>query len=180
MKKFYYIVGAVVTAAAIFAFVAVMLKKLKVSLSIEGIDDVLEEEEDNGDITLTIENDETEDSDVIIKEEIESMLDEEDIWLAEKYERHGFAVSFLCLNKKLLKNYSAWETVVLSDEPLLSLLLSFAPPLIIERKNKAHRPKIISPARKAMRKFLKFCSISITPYNNSIIHTANNQQWIVK
>jgi len=79
MKKFYYIVGAVVTAAAIFAFVAVMLKKLKVSLSIEGIDDVLEEEEDNGDITLTIENDETEDSDVIIKEEIESMLDEEDI-----------------------------------------------------------------------------------------------------
>ena len=33
MKKFYYIVGAIVTAAAIFAVVAIILKKIKVSLS---------------------------------------------------------------------------------------------------------------------------------------------------
>lgn len=76
MKKFYYIVGAVVTAAAVFAFIAVMLKKIRVSLSIEGIDDIIDEEE-NGDITLTIENDDTEDSDVLIKEEIETMLEDD-------------------------------------------------------------------------------------------------------
>ncbi len=76
MKKFYYIVGAVVTAAAVFAFIAIMLKKIRVSLSIEGIDDIIDEEDD-GDITLTIENDETEDSDVLIKEEIETMLDDD-------------------------------------------------------------------------------------------------------
>ena len=76
MKKFYYIVGAIVTAAAIFAVVAIILKKIKVSLAIEGVDDITEDE-DEGDITLTIENDDVEDSDVIIKKEIETMLDEE-------------------------------------------------------------------------------------------------------
>lgn len=75
MKKFYYIVGAVVTAMAVFGFVAIMLKKIKVSLSIEAIDDVIEED-DNDDITLTIENDDSEDSDDLIKEEIETLLDE--------------------------------------------------------------------------------------------------------
>ena len=69
MKKFYYIVGAIVTAAAIFAVVAIILKKIKVSLAIEGVDDITEDE-DEGDITLTIENDDVEDSDVIIKKEI--------------------------------------------------------------------------------------------------------------
>ncbi len=77
MKKFYYIVGAVVTAAAIFAFIAVMLKKIRVSLSIEGIDDVINEEENNEDITLTIENDEDEDSDILIKEEIDTLIEED-------------------------------------------------------------------------------------------------------
>lgn len=76
MKKFYYIVGAVVTAAAIFTFFAVMLKKIRVSLSIEGIDDELEEKE-NDDITLTIENDDTTDSDDIMNEEIETMLNDD-------------------------------------------------------------------------------------------------------
>lgn len=57
MKKFYYVVGAVVTAAAIFGFIAVMLKKLKISLSIEGIDDEDLEEPENNDIELTVEKD---------------------------------------------------------------------------------------------------------------------------
>ncbi len=59
MKKFYYVLGALVVAAAIFAFIAIMLKKLKVSLSVEGIDDDIlgDGEEDNNDIQLTIDND---------------------------------------------------------------------------------------------------------------------------
>lgn len=77
MKKFYYIVGAVVTAAAIFTFIAIMLKKIKVSLSIEGIDDVLEEEE-NDDISLTIENDEADEEDVLFDEDIETLLEDDD------------------------------------------------------------------------------------------------------
>ena len=80
MKKFYYIVGAVVTATAIFAFIAIMLKKLRVSLSIEGVDEIEDEEVEDEEITLTIENDESEDSDVLLKEEIESMLEDEEIW----------------------------------------------------------------------------------------------------
>ena len=81
MKKFYYIVGAVVTATAIFAFIAIMLKKLRVSLSIEGVDEIedADEEVEDEEITLTIENDESEDSDVLLKEEIESMLEDEEI-----------------------------------------------------------------------------------------------------
>ncbi len=77
MKKFYYIVGAVVTAAAIFTFIAIMLKKIKVSLSIEGIDDVLDEEE-NDDISLTIENDEADDGDILFDEDIETLLEDDD------------------------------------------------------------------------------------------------------
>ena len=65
------------TAAAIFTFIAVMLKKIKISLSIEGIDDEIIEEE-NEDITLTIEDDAvTEDEDVLIEEEIETLLEED-------------------------------------------------------------------------------------------------------
>lgn len=79
MKKFYYIVGAFVTAAAIFTFFAVMLKKIKVSLSIEGIDEELDENE-NEDITLTIEDDDEKDEkdgDEIMNEEIETMLNDD-------------------------------------------------------------------------------------------------------
>ena len=79
MKKFYYIVGAVVTATAIFAFIAIMLKKMRISLSIEGVDDTIEEEDADGEITLTIENDDSEEGDELIKEEIESMLEDEEI-----------------------------------------------------------------------------------------------------
>ena len=57
MKKFYYIVGAIVTAAAIFGVIAIMLKKLKVSLCIEGVDDeLLDDEYADEDITLTFDD----------------------------------------------------------------------------------------------------------------------------
>lgn len=62
MKKFYYIVGALVTAAAIFGVIAIMLKKLKVSLCIEGVDDeLLDDEYADDDITLTFDDDSDED-----------------------------------------------------------------------------------------------------------------------
>ena len=57
MKKIMYFIGAFVTLAAIFAAIAIMLKKLKISLSIEGIDDTLDAEEPGNDIDLTIESD---------------------------------------------------------------------------------------------------------------------------
>lgn len=56
MKKFYYIIGAVVTATAIFALIAVMLKKLRISLCIEGIDDEIIDEATDEDITLSFED----------------------------------------------------------------------------------------------------------------------------
>ena len=57
MKKFYYILGAVAAAAAIFAIIAVMLKKLRVSLSIEGLDDnILDDTADEDDIILSFED----------------------------------------------------------------------------------------------------------------------------
>lgn len=77
MKKFYYIVGAVVTAAAIFGIIAVMLKKIRISLSIEGIDDEILEETDDGEVTLSIEDDEPEDE-ILTDEDIEAILTEED------------------------------------------------------------------------------------------------------
>lgn len=57
MKKFYYIVGALVTATSLFLAVAVLLKKLRISLSIEGIDDEYIDENEIGDIDLSIEKD---------------------------------------------------------------------------------------------------------------------------
>lgn len=56
MKKIIYLIGAFVTTAAIFGAVAIMLNKLKISLSIEGIDDTLDEENAKNDIDLSIEN----------------------------------------------------------------------------------------------------------------------------
>jgi len=60
MKKFYYIVGAAVTAAAIFAFVAVMLKKLRISLCIEGIDDEMVDDTADDEITLCFDDEDDE------------------------------------------------------------------------------------------------------------------------
>ena len=39
MKKLFYVIGALVTAASVFALIAILLKKLKISLTIEGLDD---------------------------------------------------------------------------------------------------------------------------------------------
>ena len=55
MKKIIYFIGAFVSVAAIFAAIAIMLKKLKISLSIEGIDDSLEDEDAGSNIDLSIE-----------------------------------------------------------------------------------------------------------------------------
>ena len=74
MKKFYYIVGALVTATAIFALVAVMLKKLKISLCIEGIDDEIPEDDFDGDVTLSF----GEDEEAECEPEIETVGFEED------------------------------------------------------------------------------------------------------
>lgn len=73
MKKFYYIIGAVVTATAIFALIAVMLKKLKISLCIEGIDDEIIEDPADEEITLSIEEDE---EDFDEEPEIETVVSE--------------------------------------------------------------------------------------------------------
>ena len=75
MKKFYYIVGAAVTAASIFALVAVMLRKIRISLSIEGVEDDILEDLGDGEITLSIEKDEEPDDD--FSEEIETIISEE-------------------------------------------------------------------------------------------------------
>ena len=56
MKKIIYLIGAFVTTAAIVGAVAIMLNKLKISLSIEGIDDTLDEENAKNDIDLSIEH----------------------------------------------------------------------------------------------------------------------------
>ena len=90
MKKFYYIVGAAVTAAAVFTFIAVMLKKLRISLSIEGIDDG-DLENENGDIELSIDSDENkEESDY--KEDEEYLKKELDDMLAEETEEPDIEV----------------------------------------------------------------------------------------
>jgi len=96
MKKFYYVVGAFATAAAIFTFIAVMLKKLRISLSIESINDDIEEPE-NTDIELSISESkkgELEDeldfseTEELIRQELDGMIsaDDEDIEVEIKVE----------------------------------------------------------------------------------------------
>ena len=75
MKKFYYLVGAAVTAATIFALIAVMLKKIRISLSIEGVEDDILEDLGDGEITHSIEKDEEPDED--FSQEIETVISEE-------------------------------------------------------------------------------------------------------
>lgn len=77
MKKFYYIIGAVATAAAIFALIAIMLRKLRVSLCIEGLDDdILDESEEQDDITLSF--DDSDDEDFFDDPEIETVVADEE------------------------------------------------------------------------------------------------------
>lgn len=66
MKKIIYLIGAFVTTAAVIGAIAVMLNKLKISLSIEGIDDTMDADENDGHIDLSIEKDT--DGDVTAKE----------------------------------------------------------------------------------------------------------------
>ena len=58
MKKFYYILGALAAAAAVCAIIAVLLRKLKVSLCIEGLDDGMLDDTGDDDITLSFDDDE--------------------------------------------------------------------------------------------------------------------------
>ena len=74
MKKFYYILGAVLTAAAIFAIIAIMLKKLKVSLCIEGLDEDLLDDIDDEEITLSYEDD----ADAEYEPEIETVITDDE------------------------------------------------------------------------------------------------------
>ncbi len=84
MKKIIYLIGAFVTTAAIIGAIAVMLNKLKISLSIEGIDDTLDDEE-KGDIDLSIENEashkeaekEADETEKSVEEELSAMDEEE-------------------------------------------------------------------------------------------------------
>lgn len=76
MKKFYYVVGALVTAAAIFGLIAVMLKKLRISLCIEGIDDELLDDVYEGDeVTLTFDDS---DEDFLDEVEVETETETEE------------------------------------------------------------------------------------------------------
>lgn len=81
MKKIIYLIGAFATAAAIFGAIAIMLNKLKISLSIESIDDTIEEEEPGSDIDLAIEEDGAEPSfdetAGAVEEALEDMLGED-------------------------------------------------------------------------------------------------------
>ena len=74
MKKIVYLIGALVSIAAICAAIAIILKKLRVSLAIEGVDEI---DEENGDIDVSVEDgafDETADA---VEEALEEILSEE-------------------------------------------------------------------------------------------------------
>lgn len=81
MKKIIYLIGAFVTTAAIIGAIAVMLNKLKISLSIEGIDDTMDADENDGHIDLSIEKDadtsteEADDTAEAVEDAINEMLE---------------------------------------------------------------------------------------------------------
>lgn len=77
MKKLFYWIGAFVTVAAIFAAIAVLLKKLKISLSIEGIDDTLEDDEAPEDIDLIIEDPDFSETEEAVEDALEELLNDE-------------------------------------------------------------------------------------------------------
>lgn len=80
MKKLFCIIGAFVSLAAVFATAAVLLKKLKISLSIEGIDDSIVDDNDNPDIDLSIEDEEPnfDETEEVVEAALDEMLDEDD------------------------------------------------------------------------------------------------------
>ena len=76
MKKIIYLIGAFVTTAAIVGAIAVMLNKLKISLSIEGIDDTLDEENAKNDIDLSIENENKHEHESAASDDTEKSVEE--------------------------------------------------------------------------------------------------------
>ena len=81
MKKILAIIGAFVTIGAIAAAVAVWLNKLRISLSVESIDDEYEEDGGEKDIDISIEGDkkaDLEETAKAVEDAIEDMLDETD------------------------------------------------------------------------------------------------------
>lgn len=84
MKKLFYVIGALVTAASVFAVIAILLKKLKISLCIESLedDDALcdcAECCSENDITVTIDDDSEQEVDEIEVEFTQEDLDEVEI-----------------------------------------------------------------------------------------------------
>jgi hypothetical protein len=59
MKKTLAIIGGIVAAASIFTVIVVILKKIRLSFTIESADDNFELEEDNGDISVSIDEDDS-------------------------------------------------------------------------------------------------------------------------
>lgn len=60
MKKTLAVIGGIVTAASIFAVIVVILKKIRLSFTIESADEVFDfddEAQTNGDISVSIEED---------------------------------------------------------------------------------------------------------------------------
>ena len=51
--------GGIVAAASIFTVIVVILKKIRLSFTIESADDNFELEEDNGDISVSIDEDDS-------------------------------------------------------------------------------------------------------------------------
>lgn len=59
MKKTLAVIGGIVAAASIFTVIVVILKKIRLSFTIESADDNFELEEDNGDISVSIDEDDS-------------------------------------------------------------------------------------------------------------------------
>lgn len=68
MKKLFYLIGAIVSAAAVFATIAILLKKLRISLSIEGLcddEDGFDDDANPDNITVSVDVSANEDQDII-------------------------------------------------------------------------------------------------------------------
>lgn len=61
MKKTLAIIGGIFAAASIFTVIVVILKKIRLSFTIESADDSFDFEEDGGDISVSIEDESDED-----------------------------------------------------------------------------------------------------------------------
>jgi hypothetical protein len=67
MKKIFAIIGGVVTAASIVTVIVIILKKIKLSFSIESVDDALELDDNldmGDDISVTVEDTDEDEEDI--------------------------------------------------------------------------------------------------------------------